>query len=310
MKTQIKHTRISTREDGSEIVDHSYDDYSAGIYIGYLSKLPNYAAHSHWHDDLEFTLVLSGHMLYNVNGTIVRLEPGTGILVNSRCFHHGFSIDRTECVYLCVLLHPILLCGTQALERDYISPFTSQKAPSHILLRPDISWEAEVMDLVQSIYEHQDDTSAPLWIQSCFYRIWHILYQNVFYDEQQSQNASVKEQKLLLLKSMISYIKDNYQEKITLDDIAKVGCLSKSGCLSLFKRYIKESPINYLISYRLQVGAELLTTTNSSVTEIAYQVGFSSTSYFSAYFHKQYDCSPQEYRRLHTHPSVDENPVT
>lgn len=50
------------------------------------------------------------------------------------------------------------------------------------------------------------------------------------------------------------------------------------------------------ISYRLKLGADLLQTTGLSVTEIAYQVGFSNASYFAEAFRKTYRCTPVEYR--------------
>ena len=54
------------------------------------------------------------------------------------------------------------------------------------------------------------------------------------------------------LKQMILYIEQNYRKKITLLEIAKSGHCCKSKCISLFKHYLKDSPIVYLNKLRLQ----------------------------------------------------------
>ena len=290
-------TLIPLREDGSAIVEYNIEDYSVQIGLNALSSYPNYYINSHWHDDLEFMVVRSGYMLCNVNGVTSRLEAGQGIFINSRAFHYAFSPEREECMFISVVFHPGLLCSSPHLENTYVTPFISAKAPEYILLHDDVPWEAEVERMVESIYENRNSSSAALLIQSEIFRIWRMLFENEFYKYISPPDERKKEQKLTVLKTMVNYIKDNYQEKLTLEDIAKIGCMSKSACLALFNRYLNESPVDYLIDHRLKVGAKLLSETTLSITAIAYQVGFSSTSYFSSRFHTKYDCTPQQYRK-------------
>ena len=82
--------------DYSETVDYNRKEYPFYIRRGILSTYPNYSAVSHWHEDLEFIIILSGRMSYNVNGATVELSPDDGIMVNSRQFHYGYSPDYTE----------------------------------------------------------------------------------------------------------------------------------------------------------------------------------------------------------------------
>ncbi len=72
---------VDTRSDGSEKVKYDYEGYFAYIRKGLLSNYQNFAAESHWHDDLEFISVLSGNMDYNINGKILHLKAGQGIIV-------------------------------------------------------------------------------------------------------------------------------------------------------------------------------------------------------------------------------------
>lgn len=292
-------THAETREDGSEIISYDFDDYPACVRRGKLSRLPGYTGCNHWHDDLEFTAVLSGSMLFNVNGVNVRVEAGQGIFINARRYHYCFSPDSSECDYIDLLLHPMLLCASPGLEDTFVTPYLSGEGPPYRLLHRGVPWENGVLEDIKTVYECRGEGSAPLRIQGLFFRIWLNLYEHVFKELTPPEHPEKSSQKLNILKNMILYIERSYREKITLEDIAKVGFLSKSGCLSLFKRYLNETPINYLIRYRLKISTRLLCSTGSSVTEIAYLVGFSNASYFTECFRKLYDCTPLEYRKTH-----------
>lgn len=68
-----------------------------------LSTLTNYAAPSHWHDDIELIAVPEGEMDYNMNGEVIRLQKGEGIFVNAQQLHFGFSRTMTECIFICII---------------------------------------------------------------------------------------------------------------------------------------------------------------------------------------------------------------
>ena len=109
-------------KDDSENVNYNVKGYPVYIRKSCLSRYPNYSCISHWHEDLEFIIVLSGSMRYNVNGEIIDLMEGNGIFVNSRRFHYGYSENATECEFVCILLHPSLFCVNEYFENLYINP--------------------------------------------------------------------------------------------------------------------------------------------------------------------------------------------
>ena len=132
-------------------------------------------------------------------------------------------------------------------------------------------------------------------IQSHFNRIWKRLFERA-HQEREAQPV-VSNYRLEILKQMLAYLYEHYTEKITLEEIAAAGQISKSSCTAIFKEYLQETPINHLISYRLTQATELLLYTDMTVTEIAYAVGFSGSSYFTEAFRKNFDQTPTEYRR-------------
>lgn len=134
-----------------------------------------------------------------------------------------------------------------------------------------------------------------LYLRSDFFHIFQLLFENT----QTSSNyniSNVNSTKLNTLKRMILYIQDHYKEPISLQDIASSAPCCKSKCSKLFSEYLKEPPVTYLIKYRLNKSCVLLTTTDSSSTEIALECGFNGVSYFCEIFKKYYGLSPLEYR--------------
>lgn len=97
------------------------------------------------------------------------------------------------------------------------------------------------------------------------------------------QTEMVKSQRI---KQMLSWIHLHYTEKISLEDIARAGHLSRSECCRYFKRILNTTPLNYVMDYRIQKSLQLLQNPEANVTEVAYQVGFNSTSYFIEKFRK------------------------
>ncbi len=287
---------VDKRADGSERVRYDYDGYMAYIRKGLLSHYPNFAADSHWHDDLEFISVLSGSMDYNVNGEILHLEAGQGIIVNARQIHYGFSTAHNECAFYCILLHPMLLCTSQHIDQDFVSPVLSDSSLPYVLLDGKIKWQREILTDVETMYLCKDKPNAPLYVQNTFYHIWILLSENarkVKQTKRQDRNLSV-------LKDMLVFVQKNYADKITLDDIARAGNVSKSTCLAIFKKYLQDTPTNYLIGYRLKRATKMLENSNIPITEIALVVGFGGVSYFAETFRKNYGCSPSEYRSAKT----------
>ena len=100
-------------------------------------------------------------------------------------------------------------------------------------------------------------------------------------------------------KEMAAYIGGNYGRKLTLEDIAAAGHVSRSKCCQIFRRFMGQTPIEYLNTYRLKLSRNLLIETDKSVTEIALACGFNHLSYFSRIFYRTFGATPIEYRVQH-----------
>ena len=86
-------------------------------------------------------------------------------------------------------------------------------------------------------------------------------------------------------------------ETLTLEQLAEEAHMNKYYLSHTFKREYGVSPINYLISRRIEESKYLLAETDLSMSHIAQLLGFSSLSYFSQVFRKTQASSPLEYRQ-------------
>lgn len=283
---------MKINEDRSERLNYSYVNYPIYIRESCLSEYPDYKALAHWHDDIELMYILSGEIQYNVNGKIITITKGNGIFINTKQMHFGFSSNKKECQFICVRLHPMLLCINGAYEQDFVLPILSCLHLDYIYLNRETDWQSQILQLVIAMNDAKESKAAPLKIQNYFTQIWIELFENTSHKEEDTVGAT----DFRTLKRMIGYIQKNYSEKLSLSKIASAGAVGQSKCCKLFAQYIGQTPNSYLINYRLQKCVELLQNTDMTMTEIALATGFCGSSYFAESFRKKYGISPRNFR--------------
>ena len=95
------------------------------------------------------------------------------------------------------------------------------------------------------------------------------------------------------------YLDSNYAEHITLDTLTGLTHMNKYYMVHSFTKYAGLSPIQYLNQTRLKRAQHLLKNTNYSISDIASSTGFSSQSYFTQIFRKNFNMTPVKYRQEH-----------
>ena len=115
---------------------------------------------------------------------------------------------------------------------------------------------------------------------------------------QKSENKFLGEsEKNESLLKVISYIHEHYSEKISIDDLAKIACLSKSTFIRRFGEVCKMPPSDYVINRRIEAAEYMLLSTRCSLGEIASKTGFYDATHLSHTFKNQKGISPSEYRK-------------
>lgn len=93
------------------------------------------------------------------------------------------------------------------------------------------------------------------------------------------------------------YIDLHFKEALTLEQLAEEAHMNKYYLSHSFKKEYGVSPINYMISRRIDESKYLLAETDLSLSQIAQLLGFSSLSYFSQVFRRTQGASPMEFRQ-------------
>lgn len=93
---------------------------------------------------------------------------------------------------------------------------------------------------------------------------------------------------------MIRFVKDNYQDKISISDLSKKLAYSESMLNRKFKKEVHITFNEYLNRYRINKAIELLKKSDYNITEISYMCGYSSAKYFSRVFKKYLGISPSD----------------
>ena len=288
---------MELNDNNSEKVCYDIPSYPVYIRRGLLSQYLNYSAPDHWHDDIELVAILSGEMEYSVNGEILKLRKGQGLLVNAGQMHFGFSHEKKECDFICILLHPVLLCPLPSFKKDFVDPLIQDQHLPYILLHPEIPWEKSIYDKILYLNNIRSEKTAPLKILAAFAQIWELLCENISSEKNTVKKNLQDNHNLDIVKNMVRFIQNHYMEKITLTDIAASGAVGQSKCCKLFSRFFFQSPTMYLIQHRLAKSMELLLNTDLPITEVALSVGFGSASYYTETFRKWMGKTPSEFRK-------------
>ncbi len=102
-------------------------------------------------------------------------------------------------------------------------------------------------------------------------------------------------------REAVSFVEHNYQNDITVEDIAAFCNLNRSYFGKIFKDVLSVTPQEFLIRFRMAKACEYMETTNLPIGEISARVGYPSQLHFSRAFKKTYGQPPREWRLANQH---------
>lgn len=284
---------LDVYSDLSEQLHYNFPDLRIYFQKGYLSHY-GYAATCHWHPDLEFIFVLDGSMDFYINGEIVRLNSNCGVFVNSNRLHYGFSSMKKECIFIEVVIHPVLLHQNIPVVKSYYEERFSPKTNDFIVIKPDIQWQKDMIHLMKNIQREMNSEKKNLLNLLAYAVSMGAQISENLKENKESFDSSFMNQNTF---KMVDFIHRNYADNISIEDIASSGGVCRSKCCKLFNKVIGQTPNSYLKCYRISKSCQLLIETSRSISEIAENCGFQSSSYFIAVFKKEMGVSPQKYRK-------------
>lgn len=268
------------------------------------SNHPCYFMPTHWHHPLEIARVVSGKLNIYLNGEKTSAAPGDIIFIGQEIIHSYFPVD---CVYEVIDLNVNELLLRTAFCKDILQVFADGRinilpipAPGQDQNDPCFQADPDSLRnlhqlasrLFTTASEHLSDNS--LLVLGTLFELLGTIYAKHHYTKISGHSEDVN-----FFKPLLSFVEHSYMKPITLTEMAQVSGMSTSYFSVLFREFFRQTPIDYLNSYRIERAGLLLTNSDLPVSEVAYRCGFNDCPYFVNVFKKYKNITPKKYRNLY-----------
>ena len=264
-----KHERINYSKNTFYTLLHTHHDKDN--YIDY-----------HWHNSIEITYVVKGLKVQCMEDEKIIAPTGTLLLVNSGVIH---DIDVKNGLEGIVLL----------IDRDYIDSICPKCKDHGFSLKTNLDASKEIIDyLFKLVTAHEKNNllDAHIIVLKIIKILAEKLIVDGFYIKEKHDDESYE-----LVISIIKYINQHYQQKITLDKLALITNYNKSYLSNIFKKKTGITIFEYLRNVRLEHCLSDLKYKNNTIVEIALNNGFANIQIFNRIFKEIYKITPKQYRK-------------
>jgi len=251
---------------------------------------------AHWHPDLEISYKLEGSAKYIINGYPELVEAGDLIIINPKQLHQATLTSdvplRSE-----VLIMNYNFVKSQMMDivdEAIIIPLIQTKFIFHNVIK-----DKEVIALFHEIRGEllQKRARYQLRVKKLMLTLIDMLFEKGLHYENKAYKRKNEIDSNDITRHVIEFIHSNYSTKVTLDAISNSVQVSKFHLCKLFKSTTGTTINNYLKIYRLSQSIQLLKDTKKNISEIAYDVGFNSPSYFIEKFKEIHGITPHQYKK-------------
>ena len=248
----------------------------------------------HWHDELEIIYVKSGFLTVSISGKNYIGTPGDAFVVSPGNLH--FMGSQTGTVDYFTFLFPveyISFCINDMLDDKLLKPLKN----GHLMIGPRVKDTAKELceQLVETYMAKnkkiESEITAQIKTKRILLQFILEMWEKGFVIENDKSGRNTVE------KEMISYIQQNFKEKIPLKEFGEQFHLSEKYISRYFKEHFHITLSQYITHLRLEYAKQLLQDTDTPVTEIAMQSGYQNVSYFIRSFKKTYGVSPLKYKK-------------
>ncbi|MDO4747798.1 MAG: AraC family transcriptional regulator [Eubacteriales bacterium] len=252
----------------------------------------------HWHKNLEINYLVRGRMWTMQNNVDRDLGDGDFVVVNSEDVHQTCGKYPEERVkYLVVLF-----------SYNYIKAYFSDFENYTLDVNKNEQAKQRIAQLLKAIVFEVENKGefSDLKISCAMSQILMILFTKCRVKKANISNREPTDD-LEYAKKAIDFIKENFREKISLEDISSYVGLTPTYFSRYFRQSTRKTFKNYLNLVRLEHA--LLDIQNNSVseTQAALSNGFPSVKSFIAVFKSVYGCAPSEYVKIyHEIPPISE----
>jgi len=288
--------KIKVRENQLEEIEGLTTEYP---YTYHYADFTDTNVPWHWHEELEFGYIVNGALVLSTTNQSSVFRKGEGFFINTNVLCTVHAAEEGIAVLDSHLFHSTFLGGhfKSVFFTKYLEPVLQNKHLEILEIRGKNQRQKKILSLLRqaALLQRKEDTEFQT--RNTFSDIWLLLLDEL--RETEFPSGSPKSADRERIQTMIAFIQQNYQEKLSLEDIAHSASVSKSECLRCFRNSIHRTPFEYLLDYRIETAERLLKTTTLPVLDIALQTGFSNGAYFGKMFKNAKGVPPGLYRKNH-----------
>ncbi len=249
----------------------------------------------HFHTAIELVRANLGEMRCEFGEHDITFKSGEILLINS-CIRHKISVKCGVADFSYIQIDmSSYLPGLTGENKSLLGAFM-QIAPSESYKV--YSTGSEIDRLFSSILTEYK-VGAPYFesfIKADIYKLAAMMQREGFL---RGEASGIQSPAIAKIMPAVRYAEENLSKDITLDDICRFMRIDKTYFCRLFKSATSGKFIDYVNFLRIHKAEEMLIGTDKTVSEIAYECGFSTMQYFNRIFKKKNNCTPSEYKSLH-----------
>ncbi len=278
---------------------HGYDNESESIDVVQIE----FSCHQesgiifppHWHEELVLMYIKTGTLLLECDGEKRVVQPDCIAIVNPNEIHSA-EAPEPNLEYYVLKINLMQLLGTQTTQNQSI--YTEQLLKKQIQFENIIEADDTLFGYVKNIIQEYQvkEEGYFLAIRGAAYQIFIILMRKYMKTISRKSAIEFQYRRLEQIKPAIIFMENHITEKITLQDLSEVTHLSIIQFSRVFKVVAGLTPMDYLNQLRVQKAVKLLISTNKTIIEVAMDVGFADSNYFSRIFKKYRAVTPREFR--------------
>lgn len=246
----------------------------------------NYRREKHWHRSIEIFAVSQGELEFYIDDRLWHLSENEFMIVNSNEIH---SVDSPLPNETIVLQIPLKLFEDYFTGEQFIW-FTHEPGRR----------DERFMELLKALYETYCEKKCgyDMKMNSIFYNIMYLLVKD--YRLMDLDDDFIRKNKNLnRLSSITSYMKENYADDLSLEEVARIFGYSPNYLSRMFQKYAGITYKSYLQNVRLGYAVKDLEKGKYSITETALRCGFSGSKALARAFQKKYGMLPSEYKDMY-----------
>lgn len=248
----------------------------------------------HWHREVELIYVTKGTIALGIDDVPYKLSEGEIAFISGGLIHYVLASPGSErLVYQFDL--PYFSAGNQQADLQKVLSELQPVSPQ---------WESETEASVRNLLEgmnqeiEQRSLGYQVALKAQLFQLLTLLIRDIPKRTRLSEKMNKLATKDVLekLDDIFSYVEANYQEVLTLQDIAAVSGYSSFYFTKFFKKNTGKTFLSFLNDYRIDKAKWLLINSDLPVSEIITQTGFESDKTFYRLFKRSMEMAPLEYR--------------